>query len=214
MKISTRKVLFVSIISTLTFGMTNAFASSANGIYAGLQGGVSNTDYDSVSGKTVQNYFNAYAPLTFDSQGNNNLAGRIYLGYQFNRFFSTELGYAYLGNVTLKNIDNVSGANADLWENATDLTAKAKVPLPLGLNVFGLAGVAYANVNTSGVSNRAENLGLSDSQSESGFTGVYGVGAGWDIGRHFGLDAEWRHYAQNGSIPSTNAITAGFSIHI
>ncbi len=89
--------------------------------------------------------------------------GRAYIGYQFNEYVGTELGYNYIQStpVTITNpqavtIVTVSGsppvttttyksstANGKTRQQALDLVLVGTLPLDYGVGIFGKLGVAY-----------------------------------------------------------------------
>ncbi|MFN7097460.1 MAG: outer membrane beta-barrel protein [Gammaproteobacteria bacterium] len=205
-----KKLSFTLAAAGLIFS-ASAYATASNGLYLGLQLGESSADYSNSSSGLSDFY--GYSSLPGASVDNNAFAGRLYLGYQFNKFVAAELGYSYLGNVEFNNIFAVSGATASLRQQAGDLTAKVMLPVTRQFNVFALGGVAYVGAKPNDVSNTASLLGVQTGSREGAFTATYGLGAGYDFNQHWGLDATWRRFNSSGDIENTDLFTLGAAYH-
>ena len=106
---------------------------------------------------------------------------RIFGGYQFNRHFSAELGYANLGEAT---VDLAPGARLTLETTAWDLSAIGAFPVG-PVSIFGRLGLYRAEVEASilGFSADADNTGL-----------TWGLGVQYDVTKNLGIRAEWQQY--------------------
>lgn len=189
----------------------SAYATASDGFYLGLQLGEADANYSNSS--SGLNDFYGYSSLPGASVDNQEFAGRAYLGYQFNKFFATELGYSYLGNYEFNNIFAISGASAELRQQAGDLTAKVMLPVTKQFNVFALGGLAYVYASPNNISSTAGFLGVQDGSGEGAFTATYGLGAGYDFNDHWGLDATWRRFNSSGDIENTDLFTLGAAFH-
>jgi OOP family OmpA-OmpF porin len=205
-----KKLTLTLAVAGLAFS-TSAYATASNGFYLGLQLGESDSDYSTSS--SGLNDFYGYSSLPGTSIDSNEFAGRVYLGDQFNKFLALELGYSYLGNVEFNNIFGFSNADAELRQQAGDLTLKVMLPVTQQFNVFALGGAAYVFAKPNNVSSTASTLGVQTGSSESAFTATYGLGAGYDFNEHWGVDATWRRFNASGDIENIDLFTLGVAFH-
>jgi OOP family OmpA-OmpF porin len=109
-------------------------------------------------------------------------AWRVFGGYQFNRNFAAELGYANLGEATASGL----GVSAAVEVTAWDLVAVGLLPLGSNFSVYGKLGMY------SGEAELTSNVGISEEDSGSDIT--FGVGVRYDFTRNLGVRAEWQRY--------------------
>jgi OmpA-OmpF porin, OOP family len=137
---------------------------------------------------------------------------RLFGGYQFNRHFSAELGYADLGQISAQNvfrffsITQSSSSNVDTETVAWDLSIVGILPIAEHLSLIGRAGLYRADIKTRDT--RTTNLilslccstGTAVTESRSRESGVmFGLGAQYDFMRRLGLRAEWQRYGKIGT---------------
>ncbi|MBY0545006.1 MAG: outer membrane beta-barrel protein [Gammaproteobacteria bacterium] len=205
------KKVLLALATTMLAASTSVFATAKNGLYLGLQMGESKANYsDNSSGL---NSFFSQPTLPNASIDENSFAGRLYMGYQWNKFIAAELGYNYLGNVQFNNIFGISGADADLRQQAADLSAKVMLPITKQFNVFALGGGAYVWAKAWNTSTTADTMGVEVGSSQGTFTPVYGLGADYDFNEHWGVDVSWRRFIANGDLEQTDLAMAGVAVH-
>ncbi len=118
-------------------------------------------------------------------------AGRLYVGYDFNNYFGTELGYIYLPKAKVK----FGGTELYSIKNyAVDLFGKLSMPIANGFGVYAKAGAAYFK-STAGDDDDSLNL-LTGSASHVG--PAYGVGLFYQITPQFAADLSWTRYSGEG----------------
>jgi OmpA-OmpF porin, OOP family len=122
-------------------------------------------------------------------------AFRIFGGYQFNKHFSAELGYADLGKLTVSGVASGLSANADLKATVWDLMAVGTLPVADKFSLYGKLGMYRADTKLSG---SVAGFG-SGSASDNNTDLTYAVGAGYDFNKNLGLRAEWQRYSKVGS---------------
>lgn len=113
-------------------------------------------------------------------------AFRVFGGYNFNKHFGVELGYADLGKVTVSAV----GLNGDVKATAFDLMAVGTLPLSNNFSVYGKLGMYRADSKASGI------VG---SSSDNNTDISYAVGGGYDFNKNLGLRLEWQRYSKVGS---------------
>jgi OmpA-OmpF porin, OOP family len=103
-------------------------------------------------------------------------AWKVFGGYQINRTFGVELGYANLGEIT------VPGAGAEV--TAIELLGIAAIPVgPVSL--YGKLGFARGKVKGTGALG-----GVSDTSTDL----TYGIGVQYDFTKQLGIRGEWQRY--------------------
>jgi OmpA-OmpF porin, OOP family len=125
----------------------------------------------------------------------NDTGWRFFGGYQFNRNWSLELGYADLGEAEGAG-PIPAGGNATFRTRsyAFDLTGIGSVFLTQRLSLFGRLG-AYMGRTTREI--EFTNFpNVDEAKTNSGLT--YGAGLGYTLGR-FGMRAEWQRYGNIGT---------------
>jgi OOP family OmpA-OmpF porin len=169
-------------------GMAVSSASMAQGnpadtgFYAGVSFGQSDANIDCV-GTT--------------SCDNKDTAWKIFGGYQINRNFAVEFGYADLGEATASvpsfffpGLGVVPASNLSIETTVFELVGIGSIPVADRFSLYGKAGVyrAESDVSVSFVSLPT----VTSSDSTTDFT--FGFGARYDFTRNFGVRAEWQRY--------------------
>ncbi|NNM58189.1 MAG: outer membrane beta-barrel protein [Legionellales bacterium] len=187
-------------------------ATGSDGYYLGLQLGESMSDY-TTTGPGTMKYFDV-PELPDASIQNDAFAARLYLGYQFNKYFAAEFAYDYFGTVTFDNIDNISGSSADIRQQGLDLTAKVMLPITKQFDVFALGGLSYRGAKAQNISTTADKLGLdAGGGTQYAFSPIYGLGADYNFNDAWGLDLAWRRFIQKDNLSQVSLATAGVSYH-
>jgi len=125
------------------------------------------------------------ADLDFDCAGSTgcdtkDTAWRIFGGFQLNRTFSAELGYANLGEARFDDPVDPVTVEGTAW----DLSAIGAIPIG-PVSVFGRLGLYRAEVEASGPGGSAD-------ASSTGL--LWGIGAQFDFTKNLGVRAEWQQY--------------------
>jgi OOP family OmpA-OmpF porin len=117
-------------------------------------------------------------------------AWRLFGGYQFNRYFSAELGYADLGAATGTGALGTFAVDVRGW----DLSALASIPVVGGLSALGRIGMYRARTTVDQVGPGVVTPHAAG--TNTGFT--YGAGLGYSLWK-LGLRAEWQRYENVGN---------------
>ena len=107
---------------------------------------------------------------------------KILGGYQINRTFAVELGYA--------NLFDKSISGVDVEVTAWDLVGVASFPLGDKFSVFGKLGFAMWDAEAS--------LPGFGSVSDDGTDLTFGVGLQYDVSRNLGIRGQWQRYDVEG----------------
>jgi OOP family OmpA-OmpF porin len=129
---------------------------------------------------------------------------KVFGGYQINRNFAVELGYANLGEISISG----GGVRATAESTAWDLVGLGIWPVNNQFSIYGKLGVYMATVDVS-VSPSA--AGESGDDSTTGLT--FGAGVRYNFTRNLGLQAEWQRYGKV-EAPSDTAITGDSDLDV
>jgi OOP family OmpA-OmpF porin len=175
----------------LGFAAATTFAGPAAaqdmGFYAGAAFGQAETD-------GVCDIAAGFVGVSCDEK---DTAWKIFGGYQVNRNFSVELGYANFGEATVTG----PGGTATIEGNAFDLVAVGSLPLADRFSVYGKLGLYRADFEVSNT------LGFSEDASETGLT--FGVGLRFDITRNLAARLEWQRYQEVGDDLDVSMMSLG-----
>jgi OOP family OmpA-OmpF porin len=115
----------------------------------------------------------------FDIDTEDDMAFKIFGGYQINRNFAVEFGYGSLFDKA------ISGVNVEI--TAWELVGVGSFPLGNNLSVFGKLGFAMWDATVSS--------GIPGfSASDDGTDLTFGVGLQYDFNRNFALRGQWQRY--------------------
>jgi OmpA-OmpF porin, OOP family len=117
---------------------------------------------------------------------------KVELGYDFNEYWSAELGYTSFGTVFDSNEGSLQVTQKS---NAITLSALGTVPLGEWFGVYGRFGYARYDTNNSGM---VESVAIDD---ESGYTPFWGAGVSVNLSEEFSLRLEYQNYADLSDLP-------------
>ena len=168
-----------NVLGILGFAAAAAFAVPAaaqdSGGYVGLSIGQA-TQHDSCAGVP--------AGVSCDDKDS---AWRIFGGYQVNKNFAVELGYANLGEASASGF----GITASVEASAFDVVAVGILPFTNEFSAYGKLGFYRADLEGR------SNVGISADESNTGLT--FGLGLRYDFTKNIGARLEWSRYASVGS---------------
>jgi OOP family OmpA-OmpF porin len=110
---------------------------------------------------------------------------RIFGGYNFNKNFGVELGYADLGKATF----SAPGLSGDVTATAWDLMAVGTLPVGDKFGVYGKLGMYRADTKAS------SSIG-GGSDTNTDFT--YAIGGQYNFNKNLAIRAEWQQYKKVG----------------
>lgn len=177
---------------------TGCDTTSDSYFYLGLQGGVADSGWKAID-KQVIGIVPLLPPsvatttmLVSDTIG---IAGRVFLGYSFNKYFAAELGYLYLGKKTQMNADiTITDLNGKVLTSrivdfgtvrtqAADLVGKVKGPITDNLGIYAKLGAGYLMMKGSNDFYKSDKIDL-----------VYGAGISYDFNENWAMDLSWTRY--------------------
>ncbi len=172
-----KNVLLAGVFATAILAVSSA--AMAEGLYWGGSIGRSKAK-EECAGVTV-------------SCDDKSAAWKIFGGYQANRNFAVELGYADLGKTKASGV--ASGVNVDAKSkvNAWDLVGIASLPLGNKFSLYAKLGVYRGQVKDSATGSAG---GFTTAAPASGINNraTFGFGAGLDINQNIAVRAEWQKY--------------------
>lgn len=128
----------------------------------------------------------------FQEVDDTGLAGRLFLGFDINRYVGLELGYTAFSNPQFK----IAGITTDFSQNSLDILGKASLPISCDLSVHAKAGVAY--VHRDDLTVHVDNVIVKDESADDHTRPVLGIGLSYafnprvsgeiDYSRTFGED--------------------------
>lgn len=168
------------------------------GIYVGLQGGYADSglsawqdygqDYYAYDGQK----FVSIGSAKYDISNDTGFAGRVFAGYDINKYFAVEAGYFYMfPKATVAGVQTVLGVTnkSDLFDvrtQAIDLVAKIKAPIMDNFGLYAKAGPGYLMQSYS-------TLGTKNKDNVNQFNLVYGFGAYYTI-NNVAFDLSYTRY--------------------
>lgn len=175
-----KKTLIALALSGLA---VSAFANNNNldnGLYLGMQAGLAKTGLSSDN-----NYHN---DIVVDFK-NEFFAGRIFGGYNFNKYFSAEVGFLATTNATAHLVYNdMKFADLKLNQQIADLTGKARFYMGDRFYAYGKGGITYDVA-------RIKLKNSNEEAKDSRFGFLLGGGIGYDFSRNLSADVSYTVYS-------------------
>lgn len=202
LKPNMKQMLFVSLA---TLCATSAAHATINGTYVGIQGGIGDTHFTSSALGT-----------TTGSIKNTQIAGRLFLGYQFTQNFALELGYLQFSTTTIQTFGGIPGNSARMAEGAGDLLAKGILPIASsGFDAWGKAGLAFISARPSNNIYKSTIPSNFSGGSEQRIAPEVGLGISYDITPNIPIDLSINHIQVIGSnIPNADFVALGIAYNI
>jgi OmpA-OmpF porin, OOP family len=121
---------------------------------------------------------------------------RVFGGYQLNRYFAIEGGYADLGKFDVRSTTVPTGTFEQTTKTTGfDVSAVAILPLRERLNLFARVGAFLSERKTDYVASGAvEILQNLSNEKQRQTKVVYGAGVSYDLSQRIALRAEWARH--------------------
>lgn len=165
--------------AALAIGLVSAPALAADdqGFYAGVGAGEMSVDFSGDFEGT---------PISFDD---GDTAFRLFGGWQFNRNFGIEAGYADGGSASETYVIEGVDVDVDIDVTGFDLLLRGVVPMGESFYAFAQAGMIFWDADLT-----ASADGVSESAGDSGEDLAYGAGFGFDFGDSASVRFEYMFY--------------------
>ncbi|OAI49224.1 hypothetical protein AYO45_00565 [Gammaproteobacteria bacterium SCGC AG-212-F23] len=194
------------------FAVLSSIATSAyavgEGFLIGAQIGQTNTHYP-----TTANVMTGLPKPVFVLGTNSNstgMGGRLFLGYTFNPYISSEFGLTHYANTVYKT--NGFGSPA-VRENAFDIVARGTWLFgETGFGVLGKLGLGIMSVTTS--PSLAASLSSNSTSAQTSVRPLFGMGVSYDITQNWVADLTFTRITKGGSLKGNSDFTAfGIAYH-
>lgn len=120
-------------------------------------------------------YKNSEFAEGFQTVTDTGLAGRLFLGFDINRYVGIEMGYTAYSNPEFK----FGGITTDFSQNSLDLLGKASLPVTCDLSLHAKAGVAY--VHRDDLSVHVDNVIVKHEADDDHTRPVLGIGLSYAL---------------------------------
>jgi OOP family OmpA-OmpF porin len=188
----------MSLLAILTIAGSSASAQEDRGWYLGANVGQSRAKID--DDKINNTLFGAgFTGVTLDDR-DRSTGYKLFVGYQFNRYFALEGGYFDLGTFGFTaNTLPVGTLDGQAKVNGVHFDLVASLPLTRKFSVFGRAGVISADVKDTFQGTGAMVVYSPDvNKRETHYK--FGGGLQYDFTRSFGMRAEAERYRINDAL--------------
>lgn len=170
-----------AIASFITVAAMSSAAFGAgigdSGFYGGL--GLGRSDSDANSGSIA------------GAKDNKDNAWKAFAGYQFNRYFAVEGGYADLGRASVAGPAGTASFDSQAWQ----ASAVGSLPLNQQFALTGKVGIARTSTDVAG------NIGATPVVATDNSTDpTYGLGARYDFTKALGVRGEWERFRAGGNV--------------
>ncbi|EKD54799.1 MAG: OmpA-like protein transmembrane protein [uncultured bacterium] len=182
------------ILSSITLvGLTHA---ATPGAYVGAGLGTSRLSTPNMGNVTG-------ATSTSTTRGG--LGARLFGGYNFNKYFGLEAGYATYAPSTYKASNSVASEKLKYTLGALNVVAKGYLPFDeSGFNAYVLGGIAAVNSKVALTTNNVPGV-PSDSKTTRKLRPMYGIGVSYDVAEHVTTSLEASHIQGSGNLKTSNS---------
>lgn len=191
-----RHVILGAVATLTLFTAQSALAGQAvqvpnRGLYLGFQVGYSTVNYST--------HIFTHG-VTASSVNDSGQAVHVFLGYNFNRYFATELGIIYFKKPIFKNVTGATHTRIKIKNNIVYLVGKLNIPVCERFHIYAKLGVGY--VVRNGIKSNNQWV-LKEGQL---VRPVYGVGASYQVARRWIISAGWMQAAGDSGeqLPASN----------
>jgi hypothetical protein len=172
--------------------------AACDGFYVGLEGGAAKTHYHRL--------FHPKGLIPEENKDDHGPVGRIFWGYQWNRYGAIELGYAKLkyqdfDTATLCSIYGPLRPITKESETMIDLLLKGTIPLGCRAGIYALAGGTYVNID------------MTHDRTPTRFCPTYGAGFRYDLSPKVPIHLSWVQVQEGGHFGEVNRLMLGVSYH-
>ncbi len=190
-----RSRLAAALTGLLLIAPSAPVSATEPGWYGGFSAGESEiTDTDVVSDLCSIGFVTC-------NDANNDTAWQAIVGYQINNYIGIEGAYFDLGSPSL-GVSAPVAANATVEVSGVSISALPQIPIGSIGGIFGRLGIAAGDVEGTAA---VPSLGLSETESASGATIIFGAGGAINISRNVSVRAEWTRYAIDETLRLANS---------
>jgi OOP family OmpA-OmpF porin len=171
--------------------------AQSRGPYLGISGGYSRSDID--TGEINDEARSAGFATASTSADETDTAWKVFAGFQFNRNFALELGYADLGEFSSRTRTTGPAAtvNGEFKAKAWSLDAVGTLPLNDRFSLLARAGAMYYDLDARAAA-VAAGVPVTVHESDKDVSWKAGLGAQYSFATNLGARLEWEHYHRLG----------------
>lgn len=202
-----KKTLLVIATFLSVLGLTSLAHAANPGVYLGAGLGASSLN-------TPDKYlFNIANTNGSTSRKRGGLGGRVFVGYNFNKYFGVEGGIAQYARSIYKGTAGNQNSSIEYTAYAIDVVGKGYLPLgESGFNVYALGGLANlaetVKYNNGGVPlSGAVATPANGSKTYNKINPIVGAGVSYDINEHFTTNLEFSRIVSSGNFSSSRSAT-------
>lgn len=155
--------------------------------------------------------YTAGTPGIVETQDTDHFGFKLYGGYDFNRYFAIEAGFAHLGSPEYRYASGGGAGQAKLRQESYFAVAKGTLPLSQRFNVFAKIGVTHSrarlDVNSNSAAIQAA-TGLPATMSENNSRAMFGAGFEFSLFPDVLLRLEYEDFGKFGDSHLTGATKA------
>jgi opacity protein-like surface antigen len=155
------------------------------------------------SGSNIINSSNTLSGISPDSTVDSDTAWKIYLGIPFNKYLGLELGYAKLGDQSIRGIFNGNPASSRATSTAYLFDLVGNFEFNESFSLLGKLGFHRWGVNDDTLKNT-----INTGNGADGFDATYGLGVQYNVNKDVGLRMEWERIKEMGHEGTTGKIDA------
>lgn len=200
------KISAAVVSSVLLVGMAHA---ATPGAYAGI--GLGYSQLNTPNMKT-----NFPAKVSNDRGG---LGGRVFGGYNFNKYFGLEAAYATYASsqdkISTLYVSPTASSSVKWNESALSLVGKAYLPInDTGFNLYALGGAAevFSSVKTNSNGITIPGYGTNGTTKTRSLRPTYGLGASYDVSSHITTNLEYSRIQGKGNVSTSSHAIASANL--
>jgi OOP family OmpA-OmpF porin len=210
---SLKNILVFALLGLATTAALGATAAEPTGTwYLGAGIGQARGKFDDSSITAMLSGTGATAVGT--AQKDSSVEGKIFLGYQFNKYIAAEGGYFRLGNFGFDTTTTPTGTVHGDVKNRMGWNLDAVGTLPIVADKFmllGRVGVQSSKTSDLFAGTGAAAMLANPTPSRNLVSYKYGAGAEFDFTKNIGVRGEWERYRVSDGFSgkmNVNAVTA------
>ncbi|MCE9641650.1 MAG: outer membrane beta-barrel protein [Betaproteobacteria bacterium] len=194
------QILALALAGATALGANGAMAADAPSTFAGnwyLGAGLGSARAKVEDSTVTSVLAGTGATATATSRSENSIEGKLFLGYQFNRFIAVEGGYFRLGDFKFDTTTAPAGTLHGEMKNRMGWNLDAVGSIPIVAEKFmllGRVGVQSSKTTDLFAGTGAAGTLANPTPSRNLVSYKYGLGAEFDFTKNIGVRAEWERY--------------------
>ena len=129
-------------------------------------------------------------------------AWKLFGGYQFNKYFGLEAGYADLGKASAAGVIAGTAVSAEVKAKGWEFLGVGTIPFTDKLSGYGKLGLVKWDVDAYSSAALGGSI-ATGSSSDDGTAATYGLGLKYDFAKNVGTRLEWQRYSNIGNDATT-----------